>query len=103
MTQFDYDLFVIGGGSGGVRAARIAAAKGAARQAGRGKPHGRHLRHPGLCAEKDHGQCLRAFRIWCRMPAPMAGMRGSASLTGRVFVVSWRQNWTGWKRPIAAR
>ena len=28
---FDYDLFVIGGGSGGVRAARIAAAEGGAR------------------------------------------------------------------------
>ena len=26
---FDYDLFVIGGGSGGVRAARVAAATGA--------------------------------------------------------------------------
>jgi glutathione reductase (NADPH) len=26
---FDYDLFVIGGGSGGVRAARIAAIEGA--------------------------------------------------------------------------
>ena len=25
---FDYDLFVIGGGSGGVRAARVAAAEG---------------------------------------------------------------------------
>ena len=31
MTGFDYDLFVIGGGSGGVRAARIAAAEGGAR------------------------------------------------------------------------
>lgn len=31
MTQFDYDLFVIGGGSGGVRAARIAAGEGGAR------------------------------------------------------------------------
>ncbi|MBY6202496.1 FAD-dependent oxidoreductase [Maritalea mobilis] len=29
MSQFDYDLFVIGGGSGGVRAARVAAAEGA--------------------------------------------------------------------------
>ncbi len=29
MTDFDYDLFVIGGGSGGVRAARVAAALGA--------------------------------------------------------------------------
>ena len=31
MTEFDYDLFVIGGGSGGVRAARIAASEGGAR------------------------------------------------------------------------
>ena len=29
MAGFDYDLFVIGGGSGGVRAARIAAGHGA--------------------------------------------------------------------------
>ena len=29
--NFDYDLFVIGGGSGGVRAARIAAAEGGAK------------------------------------------------------------------------
>ena len=29
MSKFDYDLFVIGGGSGGVRAARVAAATGA--------------------------------------------------------------------------
>ncbi|MGB0968665.1 MAG: FAD-dependent oxidoreductase, partial [Halocynthiibacter sp.] len=27
--SFDYDLFVIGGGSGGVRAARVASAEGA--------------------------------------------------------------------------
>lgn len=31
MTMFDYDLFVIGGGSGGVRAARIAAAESGAK------------------------------------------------------------------------
>ncbi len=30
-VTFDYDLFVIGGGSGGVRAARIAAAEGGAK------------------------------------------------------------------------
>src|SRR3546814_4101745 len=29
MPQYDYDLFVIGGGSGGVRASRVAAAHGA--------------------------------------------------------------------------
>jgi len=33
MTQFDYDLFVIGGGSGGVRAARIASSDHGARVA----------------------------------------------------------------------
>ncbi len=33
MTEFDYDLFVIGGGSGGVRAARIASSEGGARTA----------------------------------------------------------------------
>ena len=32
--SFDYDLFVIGGGSGGVRAARVAAAGGAIGRAG---------------------------------------------------------------------
>ena len=31
MPGFDYDLFVIGGGSGGVRAARIASAEGGAK------------------------------------------------------------------------
>ena len=29
MSDFDFDLFVIGGGSGGVRAARMAAQRGA--------------------------------------------------------------------------
>ena len=29
MANFDFDLFVIGGGSGGVRAARMAAQRGA--------------------------------------------------------------------------
>jgi glutathione reductase (NADPH) len=33
MPQYDYDLFVIGAGSGGVRAARLAASKAGARVA----------------------------------------------------------------------
>ena len=33
MAEFDYDLFVIGGGSGGVRAARIASSEGGAKVA----------------------------------------------------------------------
>src|SRR6056297_2893939 len=33
MSDFDYDLFVIGGGSGGVRAARVAAGEAGAKVA----------------------------------------------------------------------
>ncbi|MFU1606081.1 hypothetical protein ACM25O_06210 [Sulfitobacter pontiacus] len=33
MSDFDYDLFVIGGGSGGVRAARVAAGEDRAKVA----------------------------------------------------------------------
>jgi glutathione reductase (NADPH) len=40
MSQFDYDLFVIGAGSGGVRAARIAAGHGA---------------HVGICEDSEVG------------------------------------------------
>ena len=52
MTQYDYDLFVIGAGSGGVRAGRIAA--GLRRQGGhrRGVSRRRHLRDPRLRAQE---------------------------------------------------
>ena len=50
--RFDFNLFVIGGGSGGVRAARVAAGElGASRLSPR-RPPWRHLRHSGLRAEK---------------------------------------------------
>ena len=52
MAEFDVDLFVIGGGSGGVRAARIAAGYGARVDDCRRIPDGRHLRDPRLRAEK---------------------------------------------------
>ena len=64
-VKFDYDLFVIGGGSGGVRASRMAALAGATRGAGRGIPHGRHLRDPRLHSQEADGLCqpvLREFR-----------------------------------------
>ena len=60
MARYDYDLFVIGGGSGGVRAARIAAGYGAQGGHRRGIPGRRHLRHPRLRAEEAAGLC-RAF------------------------------------------
>ena len=52
MPDTDFDLFVIGGGSGGVRAARMAAQRGAARGARRGGGAGRHLRQRGLHPEE---------------------------------------------------
>ena len=55
MSEFDYDLFVIGGGSGGVRAARIAAGHGAKVADRRGIPLRRHLRDPRLRAEEAAG------------------------------------------------
>ena len=59
MPGFDYDLFVIGGGSGGVRAARIASAEGGARVGlAEESRMGGHLCHPRLRAQKADGLCL---------------------------------------------
>ena len=52
MTKFDVDLFVIGAGSGGVRAARIAAGYGARVTDRGGVSRRRHLRHPRLRAQE---------------------------------------------------
>ena len=49
---YDADFFVIGAGSGGVRAARIAAMNGVSHPRRRGRPHRRHLRHSWLRAEE---------------------------------------------------
>ena len=56
---YDYDLFVIGAGSGGVRAARIAAGHGARVGDLRGLPGRRHLRDPRLRAQEAPGLRLR--------------------------------------------
>jgi glutathione reductase (NADPH) len=64
MAEYDYDLFVIGGGSGGVRAARIAAQHGAKVGDCRRIPVRRHLRHPRLRAEKATGLCQPVCRTF---------------------------------------
>ena len=74
---FDYDLFIIGAGSGGVRAARIA---GQSRRPGghrRGEPGRRHLRHPRLRAQEAAGLRLALWRglrgrrgLWLGGPRP---------------------------------
>ena len=58
MTAYDFDLFVIGGGSGGVRCARIAAGP-APRGHRRGALLGRHVRERRLRAEEADGACRR--------------------------------------------
>ena len=54
---FDVDFFVIGAGSGGVRAARVAAELRRTNDRGRGEPGRRNLRHPRLRAEE--ALCVR--------------------------------------------
>ena len=57
MSEFETDLFVIGAGSGGVRAARIAAGSRREGRHRRGVPRRRHLRHSRLRAQE--ALCLR--------------------------------------------
>ena len=52
MNSYDYDLFVIGAGSGGVRAARVAAGHGAKVAIAEESPDRRNLRHSRLHSEK---------------------------------------------------
>ena len=73
MAEFDVDLFVIGGGSGGVRAARIAAGHGAARHDRRRIPDGRHLRDPRLRAEEAVRARPRISARRSRTPRASAG------------------------------
>ena len=54
-SDYDVDLFVIGAGSGGTRAARIASQHGARGDDRRGIPRRRHLRDPRLRAEEADG------------------------------------------------
>ncbi len=59
MTTFDFDLFVIGGGSGGVRAARMAAQRGAkVALAEVGGVHGSHGEDGGLTGAGLGGTCV---------------------------------------------
>ena len=57
MASYDFDLFTIGAGSGGVARQPRAPALRRARGDLRGEPRRRHLRHPRLRAEE-------AARLW---------------------------------------
>ena len=91
---FDYDLFVIGGGSGGVRGAHRGQRIRRPCGSGRGIAHGRHLRHPAARAQKADDLRL-AGAPWPRNRA-MAGPRPApANLTGLPSTASSGANWTG--------
>ena len=56
--SYDYDLFVIGGGSGGVRAARVAAATGAKVALAEEYPERIHLVNGGRAIETVAAEVL---------------------------------------------
>ena len=73
MSPYDYDLFVIGAGSGGVRAARLARRLRRARGDRRGVPRRRHLRDPRLRAEEAASSTPRTSATTSRTPRASAG------------------------------
>ena len=62
MADQEVDLMVVGAGSGGVRAARLAAAHGARVVCGRGRPDRRHLRQRRLHPEEALQLCGLVWR-----------------------------------------
>jgi glutathione reductase (NADPH) len=103
MTAFDYDLYVIGGGSGGVRAARIAAERHGARVA-----LAEESRMGGTCVIRG---CVPKKLMVYAAGAPAAAEEARAygwdATAGRLrlaaFRTRWRPSFRGWKAPIATR
>ncbi len=77
MTQTDFDLFVIGGGSGGVRAARVAAGHGAKVAIAEEYRIGRHVRHPRLRPEEAARSMPRVSATISRTRRVTAGRSAS--------------------------
>ena len=84
--KYDFDLFVLGAGSGGVRAARMAALSGAKRRHCRGTPRRRNLRHPRLYSQEVHGLRLGILQHISKRPRGTAGPSESRPSTGPAFV-----------------
>ena len=82
MADPDFDLFVIGGGSGGVRAARMAAQLGVARGAGRGRGAGRDLRERRLHSQEALQLRSPVRRRLCRKRPASAGTSRRRAWTG---------------------
>ncbi|MGH1557977.1 hypothetical protein ACRAWD_09775 [Caulobacter segnis] len=83
MADYDFDLFVIGAGSGGVRAARLAATERGQGRRGRGVSSRRHLRDPRLRPQEVHGLRQRGHQPAEDGQGLMAGPSVRPSSTGR--------------------
>ena len=79
----DVDLFVIGGGSGGVRAARIASGYGARVMIAEEYRRRRHLRDPRLRAQEALGLRLALRRRVQRRQGLRLDRAGADASTGR--------------------
>ena len=83
MSEFDVDLFVIGAGSGGVRAARDRGRLRRAGHGGGGIPRRRHLRDPRLRAEEAAGLCQPLRRRFPGCGGLRLDVSASRASTGR--------------------
>ena len=80
---YDFDLFVIGAGSGGVRAARMSASLRRPGRRRRRPSSGRHLRQRGLRAEKAVRIRFALLRGFCRCRRLRLAGRAAAPWTGK--------------------
>ena len=81
MSNFDYDLFVIGAGSGGVRAARMAAGFGAKVAIAEDRYLGGTCVNVGCVPRSSMSTPLSMARA-SRMPRGLAGTAGCRASTG---------------------
>lgn len=81
MNKFDYDLFVIGAGSGGVRAARMSSSFGARVAITEDRYLGGTCVNVG-CVPKNYWSMLHTFLKTSKIPGALAGSLVQQTLTG---------------------
>ena len=95
MSEFDYDLFVIGAGSGGVRAARMAAGFGARVAVAEDRYMGGTCVNVGCVPKKLYVYASEFGKGYQGWPAGSAGTAPLPALIGRPCETTKRQKFLG--------